>query len=226
MVAVLRQGAPDGRSRAMPQLAAKVCPGCGARYDAEAEFCQLDGKRLEDNDPYIGRTLLDQFVIEEALGAGGMGTVYRARQTTVERDVAIKILHPELATDPDAVRRFQREARVSSELEHPNIVRVYLFGQLPGEDSLYLVMQYLDGRPLSDVVRNEGALSLRRALHIVTQICDGIGDAHLHGVVHRTSSLRTSFSSTALAIPISLRCSTSESPAFSKESRRWRRSPG
>ena len=169
----------------MSHRTAKVCPKCGARYDAGAEFCQLDGALLENTDPYIGRTLLDQFVIEEVLGSGGMGSVYRARQLSVERDVAIKILHPELATNPDAVRRFRREARVSSELEHPNIVRVYLFGQLPGEDSLYLVMQYLDGHPLSDVVRREGALELTRALHIATQVCDGIGDAHAHGVVHR-----------------------------------------
>jgi serine/threonine protein kinase len=172
----------------MPGTGVKSCPECGAQFDPAAEFCQLDGVRLvvpsDKEDPYLGTVLLDQFRIEEVLGAGGMGTVYRAKQTTVDRDVAIKVLHPELVKNPDAVRRFQREAKVSSSLEHPNVVRVFLFGQLP-DGSLYIVMQYLDGRPLSTVIRDDGALSLSRALHIACQICDGVGDAHNHRVVHR-----------------------------------------
>ncbi len=166
----------------------KVCPACGTRYDVAATFCQRDGSALigaaDEPDPYIGRTLLDQFEIQEVVGAGGMGTVYRARQPTIGRDVAIKILHPELVQNPDAVRRFQREARVSASLDHPNVVRVFLFGQLP-DDSLYLVMEYLRGRSLLDVLRMDGVLDPARALHVVTQICDGVGEAHRQGVVHR-----------------------------------------
>ena len=118
------------------------------------------------------------------MGVGGMGTVYRARQLGVERLVAVKILHGELTQNADAVRRFQREARVSAALDHPNVVRVILFGQLP-DGSLFLVMEYLDGRSLADVVRDEGALAPARALHITAQICDAIGEAHRQGVVHR-----------------------------------------
>lgn len=167
---------------------AKVCPKCGRRYDTGAAFCQTDGVRLqltdEQVDPYIGQTLLDQFKIEEKIGAGGMGTVYRARQTTLHRDVAIKILHPELADNRDAVRRFKREARVCTALDHPNVVRVFLFGQLK-DGSLYIVMEYLRGRSLLEVIQGEGALSVHRAIHIATQICDGVGEAHGQGVVHR-----------------------------------------
>ncbi|MBX3269633.1 MAG: protein kinase [Sandaracinaceae bacterium] len=167
---------------------AKVCPKCGRHYDGAAAFCQKDGVRLtattQNNDPYIGQTLLDQFKIEEKIGAGGMGAVYRARQTTLHRDVAIKILHAELADNADAVRRFKREARVCTALDHPNVVRVFLFGQLE-DGSLYIVMEHLDGRPLLDVIRREGALPVHRALHIATQICDGVGEAHQQGVVHR-----------------------------------------
>ena len=79
---------------------AKLCPICGVRYDPAATFCQKDGARLTSEgeaDPYLGKMLLGQFRIEEPIGAGGMGTVYRARQTSLNRDVAIKILHPELA---------------------------------------------------------------------------------------------------------------------------------
>jgi len=167
---------------------AKVCPKCGRRYDTAAAFCQKDGARLqltdEQPDPYIGQTLLDQFKIEEQIGAGGMGSVYRARQTTLHRDVAIKILHSELADNRDAVRRFKREARVCTALDHPNVVRVFLFGQLD-DGSLYIVMEYLKGRSLLEVLQREGALPVHRALHIATQICDGVGEAHAQGVVHR-----------------------------------------
>jgi len=167
---------------------AKACPRCGAKYDAVAVFCQKDGAPLrlleEDHDPRIGQVLLDQFRIEERIGSGGMGMVYRARQTTLVRDVAIKILHPDLAQNPDAVRRFHREARISTALDHPNIVRVFLFGQLP-DGSLYLVMELLRGRPLADLLRIEPRLPASRALHIAVQVAEGVGEAHTQGIVHR-----------------------------------------
>nr|MDQ3032397.1 protein kinase [Myxococcota bacterium] len=167
---------------------AKLCPRCGTRYDAAAAFCQRDGASLrlaqEDTDPRIGQVLLDQFRIEERIGQGGMGAVYRARQTTLGRDVAIKILHPDLARNPDAVRRFHREARISTSLDHPNVVRVFLFGQLP-DGSLYLVMELLRGRTLAEMVRVETPMPVHRALHVATQVCDGVGEAHGQGIVHR-----------------------------------------
>ncbi|MAQ16262.1 MAG: hypothetical protein CMN30_15910 [Sandaracinus sp.] len=172
---------------------AKLCPICGVRYDPAATFCQKDGARLTSEgeaDPYLGKMLLGQFRIEEPIGAGGMGTVYRARQTSLNRDVAIKILHPELARNPDAVRRFHREAKVATSLEHPNLVRVFLFGELPRtadlpDGGLYLAMEYLDGRSLVDVMREEGPLPVSRALHYVLQISAAIGVAHAQGIVHR-----------------------------------------
>jgi len=166
----------------------KICPKCGLRYDGTAAFCTKDGSTLrlseEASDPRIGQVLLDQFRIEEAIGAGGMGAVYRARQTTLGRDIAIKILHPDMATNPEAVRRFHREARISTALDHPNVVRVFLFGQLP-DGSLYLVMELLRGRTLAELLRVEPHLSVPRALHIATQIAAGVGEAHVQGVVHR-----------------------------------------
>jgi serine/threonine-protein kinase len=167
---------------------AKVCPKCGLRYDGTAQFCTKDGSTLrlaeEERDPRIGQVLLDQFRIEEAIGAGGMGAVYRARQTTLGRDVAIKILHPDMAQNPEAVRRFHREARISTALDHPNVVRVFLFGQLP-DGSLYLVMELLRGRTLAELLRIEPQLPVARALHIATQVAAGVGEAHSQGVVHR-----------------------------------------
>ncbi len=172
---------------------AKLCPLCGVRYDAAATFCQKDGARLTaegEEDPFLGKLLLDQFRIEEAIGAGGMGTVYRARQTSLNRDVAIKILHSELTRNPDAVRRFRREAKVATQLEHPNLVRVFLFGELPKtqgnpDGGLYLAMEYLDGRSMVDLMREEGPLPVPRALHLLLQTAGAIGAAHAQGIVHR-----------------------------------------
>ncbi|NOY91523.1 MAG: protein kinase [Deltaproteobacteria bacterium] len=185
----------------------KTCPVCGRRYDAAATFCQKDGSPLEirapspvpvaadpfertpyrepepQDDPLIGQVILDQFRVEERIGEGGMGTVYRAHQTNIDRDVAIKVLRPELLANTEAVRRFKREAKVATSLDHPNVVRVYLFGQLP-DSRLYLVMEYLRGRPMTELLE-AGALPLSRALHLAIQTAQGIGSAHAMGVVHR-----------------------------------------
>ncbi|MFW5921188.1 MAG: serine/threonine-protein kinase, partial [Polyangiales bacterium] len=174
----------------MEPRATKRCPRCEGVYDAAAGFCQRDGTRLvqaaegEAPDPLLGRVLLEQFRVEEVIGAGGMGTVYRARQTTLDRDVAVKVLHRDLVQNADALRRFQREARIATALDHDNLVRVFLLGRLD-DGSLYLVMEYLRGRSLSDLLHEQGPMELERALGLVLQLCEGVGEAHAHGVVHR-----------------------------------------
>ncbi len=167
--------------------ATKTCPVCETVYGAAATFCQNDGTRLDDEgvDPFLGKVLLDQFKIEEEIGAGGMGTVYRAAQTSLHRPVAVKILHPELTKNDDAVRRFHREARVATQLDHPNLVNVLLFGEIPEEKNLYLVMEYLDGRTLRDAMEQAAMMPISRVLHILLQVCAGVGAAHAQGIVHR-----------------------------------------
>lgn len=167
----------------------RVCPRCEARYHDEAIFCQVDGVRLASEeqapDPYIGMDLMNQFRIEEAIGEGGMGRVYRAHQPSLDRNVAVKILHRELAdNNPDATRRFHREARVTTALDHPNVVNVFMFGEMP-DSSPYLVMEYLDGQPLHLLLERESPLDMGRALHIAIQVSEGVGQAHERGIVHR-----------------------------------------
>lgn len=166
----------------------KICPECSTPYHAAATFCQLDGSALVEqevsNDPLVGARLLEQFDVHESLGSGGMGTVYRAHQAALQRDVAIKILHRDLAKNADAVRRFQREARVASSLDHPNLVDVYLFGELP-DGSLYLVMEYLEGRTLAQALFEDGHFALARGLRIAHATAMGVGAAHRQGIVHR-----------------------------------------
>jgi len=123
-----------------------------------------------------------QFAIQELLGHGGMGVVYKARQLGLERPVALKIINPEAADDPQFADRFAREARAMARLNHPNIVAVYDFGM--AGDLYYLAMEYVEGANLRQVIR-KGDLEPRQALAMVGQVCDALQYAHDEGVVHR-----------------------------------------
>jgi serine/threonine-protein kinase len=135
-------------------------------------------------EDYVGQTILGQFRILQEIGRGGMGAVYKAEQPDMDRLVAVKILHPRLASRSDLVLRFRREARAMSRLTHPNTVRVLLFGQLD-TGALYIVMEFLDGKNLLQVERKEGPLDPVRAGNIMIQVCGALGEAHQQGIVHR-----------------------------------------
>ncbi|HKW24466.1 MAG TPA: protein kinase [Terriglobales bacterium] len=127
-------------------------------------------------------TKLGPYQIVAPIGAGGMGEVYRARDTRLERTVAIKILPPHLAESPEAKQRFDREARAISSLNHPNICTLYDVGHQEGSD--FLVMEYLEGETMADRLRR-GPLPPERVLRYGIQICEGLETAHRNGVIHR-----------------------------------------
>ncbi len=171
----------------------KVCAACGGRYPGDALFCPTDGAPLQSpaaaerdaNDPYLGQEISGHIEIQQLVGVGAMGRVYRAFQRGIDRDVAVKILHRELSANAQLVARFTREAKVASRLQHSNVVQVLLAGQLP-DRALYMVMEYLDGLSLQSALAGAGgALPLARALHIALQLCDAVGEAHVQGIVHR-----------------------------------------
>jgi serine/threonine protein kinase/Tol biopolymer transport system component len=127
-------------------------------------------------------TRLGPYEVLSSLGAGGMGEVYRAKDTRLERTVAIKVLPEHLASNPDLRQRFEREARTVSGLNHPHICVLHDIGQQDGTD--YLVLEYLEGETLADRLR-KGPLPLDQALRYGTQIADALDKAHRHGVIHR-----------------------------------------
>lgn len=143
------------------------------------------------DDPYLGLVLDGQFRLDEHVGSGSMARVYRARHLPIERDVAVKILRRELLAQSEIVGRFKREAQVAARLEHPNVIVVHAVGQVPparpdigGEP--FVVLELLVGPSLATVLaENGGSLPLGRALHIVLSVCDALGEAHAHGIVHR-----------------------------------------
>ena len=127
--------------------------------------------------------LLGRYQVVEELGRGGMGVVYRAYQPSLNRHVAIKVLPPQLSLDQQLVGRFQREARAAANLRHPNIVVIYDVGEEKGIH--YIVMEYLEGRTLKQLVEEEGPLHPKRAAHIVEQVAAALDYAHQRGFVHR-----------------------------------------
>ncbi len=136
-------------------------------------------------DPFIGREILDgQFKILQKIGSGGMGSVYKASQPAMNRMVGVKILHPKLNNRKDLVSRFKREARAMSHLAHPNSTKVFLYGELD-DGSLYIVMEFLEGKNLNQTVRADGPFPVARALPILIQICGALDEAHKAGIIHR-----------------------------------------
>jgi len=127
-------------------------------------------------------TLLGPYEIQSPLGAGGMGEVYRARDTRLDRTVAVKILSSHLSSNPEAKQRFDREARAISSLSHPNVCQLYDVGLQDGTS--YLVMEYLEGETLADRLR-KGPLPVEQVLKCGIEICDGLEKAHKSGVIHR-----------------------------------------
>ncbi len=166
-----------------------TCPRCQRAYDDGVRFCSVDGSPLlAIPDPgiarNIGRVLYGQFELRELAGRGATGTVWRAYQRSMDRIVAVKILHRELARDSDIVRRFLREARAIAKITHPNIVTVHMVGETE-EGTPYLVMEHVDGISLETVVEAQGPQPTARVVHVGRQIALGLAEAHANGIIHR-----------------------------------------
>jgi serine/threonine-protein kinase len=156
---------------------AAPCPHCGST-DGVDHLCSGQSLKL------LGQVLDGRYKIESVLGQGGMGMVFRATQTSVQRPVAVKTLNPSLAAAPQFFERFRREAEVASRLRHPNIITIFDFGRAP-DGTCYFVMELLEGESLKEVVKRSGPMSLRRAVSLVEQACQGLAHAHAEGCVHR-----------------------------------------
>ena len=135
------------------------------------------------SDLLVGTVLSGRYRIEQALGVGGMGAVYRAEHTLMRKRVAVKVLHPEMTRMPEVVARFEREAMAAAHIEHPNVAAATDFGKLD-DGSFFLVLEFVEGVALRDVV-HQGALPASRAIHIARQIAAALVRAHSLGIVHR-----------------------------------------
>jgi serine/threonine protein kinase len=136
-----------------------------------------------DRSASIETNTFGPYRLDQMLGRGGMGEVYRAFDTDHERTVAVKRLAPHLADDPEFQVRFRREARVAARLRSPHVIPIHRYGEIDGQ--LYIDMRFVDGGDLHDLVQTTGGLALDRAVHILEQVAHAVDDAHANGLVHR-----------------------------------------
>jgi serine/threonine protein kinase len=148
-------------------------------------LCPSDGIALEKtDDSLLGQTLAGKYRIDERLSEGGMGTVYKGTHVLMDKTVAVKVLRPSLAADEKIVARFSREARAASKISHPHALSVTDFGE-DENGTVFLVMEYLDGKTLKEIIRQEGPMPLARVVDIMKQVGGALDAAHAQGVVHR-----------------------------------------
>jgi serine/threonine-protein kinase len=167
----------------------KHCSSCSARYPADFLLCPRDATPLVDDteqaDPMVGKLLGETYQVVRLVGEGGMGRVYEARHLRLkDRRFAVKMLHAELARQPEVVARFQREAESASAIGHANVVDVFdVHRTVDGRP--YLVGEFLDGVELGAEVKRRGKLEILDAVRITRQVCRALAAAHAKGIVHR-----------------------------------------
>ncbi|HEY9678030.1 MAG TPA: protein kinase [Drouetiella sp.] len=164
----------------------KVCLECNRQFTGIVAACPHDGSLLVSvvQDPLLGTTLAGNYEIMEVIGHGGMGVVYKARHALMNRIVAIKMLQAQLISDSMSVKRFQQESMSASRINHPNVITIYDFGISPSGQP-FIVMDYLQGESLADVIKNDGQVGVERAIKILSQACDALDHAHKQNVLHR-----------------------------------------
>jgi serine/threonine protein kinase len=172
----------------------KACPLCGRLYPDDAGFCPVDGAQLssatqvpvlaDDQDARIGQLVCNRYQVRRVVADGGMGRVYEALDMHARRNVALKVLHPDVAGDQVAVERFKREFEVSKLLPHDHIVEVLDF-QPTNDGSFALVMEFLYGEELRATLKREGTISPARMIRMLSQVAIGLDGAHSRKFVHR-----------------------------------------
>ena len=182
-------GRPRASQNSLAAVNPRVCPACGARYPADFRVCPRDATPLEDapsdEDPLVGQLFDGNYEVVRVIGEGGMGRVYEARHTRLHtKRFAVKLLHHELAREPEVVTRFQREAEAASVLTHPNVVGVFDVNT-SADGRPYIVAELLEGEELGKYLERLGKLPVAEAVHIVRQVCHALGAAHTAGIVHR-----------------------------------------
>jgi len=169
---------PSDEFVAMPST--RQCSTCGFEWDSSVATCPQDGTILVS--PIETDPVFNKYEFLGVIGIGGMGVIYKARQTILDKVVAIKMLHPRLLSG-DAIRRFQIEGKAASMLEHPQIIKVHDLGVCGSGP--YMILDYVKGRTLAQVLQSEGPLTAERFLRMFIQVCDALEHAHNRGVFHR-----------------------------------------
>jgi eukaryotic-like serine/threonine-protein kinase len=166
----------------------KQCPDCKREMKEQLLYCPFDGQKLvsvEPADRFVGLILDDKYRLEEKIGEGGMGKVYKATHIHMAHTLAIKVLHPHLSSDHTALERFRREAQATAHIRHPNAVTVSDFGVSKETGIAYLAMEFLEGLELREKIQEKKLLDYEESFLIVEQTCRALQAAHAKGIIHR-----------------------------------------
>ena len=173
----------------MLSAAYKVCPACATRVGVDTRYCAKCGEDLvavaaSEGDPLIGLELAGKYMLEQLIGEGAMGRVYKARQTTLGKPFAVKILAPHLMNDETSHQRFASEAHNAASLNHPNCVSIVDYGRTP-EGVTYIVMEFIAGMTLERLITDQFPLARERMVDLTLQILAALSEAHGLGILHR-----------------------------------------
>jgi serine/threonine protein kinase len=164
----------------------KLCLRCNNYFGDEVAACPRDKVALEPvgKDPLIGALINNKYAVETVVGKGASGIVYRATRLLRGGAVAVKVVHSYLGADPKSMEKFSREVRALEQLRHPNIVNLWESG-VTDDGQPFLVMDYLQGTPLSTLIGGDQIIAPSRVVEITRQVCNGLQEAHSQGFVHR-----------------------------------------
>ncbi len=166
----------------------KLCLICNFQTASDEQgACPHDGSPMVTvgDDPLLGLLVEERYRIQSLIGQGSAGSVYKARQELIGRDVAMKVLHDYLVSDDEFVKRFKQEAKAASRLNHPNIITIYDFGIIPIGRRPYIAMDLLNGTPLSELISQCDHIPIENVIPIFKMVCQALAEAHRQGVVHR-----------------------------------------
>jgi serine/threonine protein kinase len=175
------------------------CPQCQADNSSDSVYCRKCGFPLTGAEiPSFTQTMTfqapvfglpvdslfaERYRVKEQLGSGGMGKVYRVVDETIDEEIALKLIRPEIASDKKTIERFKNELKLSRSISHAYVCRMYHLGEVEGIP--YITMEFIKGEDLKSIIQQEGALPCDRTIQLALQICRGLAEAHKHGVVHR-----------------------------------------
>jgi serine/threonine-protein kinase len=170
-------------THASPLEAAQRAEASAAPASASRELDAVDRRLSDSNRAWLGKVVDGRYRVLEVIGRGGMGVVYRVEHLRMGKIAAMKVLHRDLAHDPEIVQRFEREAAAISKLHHPHTVQVFDFGNAQG--ALYLIMEYVHGLDLAHIIQRDGPIPWPRCAPLLAQICGALQEAHELGITHR-----------------------------------------
>ena len=183
------KGPVRAESPAQESCVLRECTTCTTPLHESLDYCPNCGDAVGMDDgtdvqALVGNTVAGKFLVQKYIGRGAMGRVYGALHLSLGKSVCIKVMHPRHMADPTARKRFRQEAKTASRLHHPNCINILDFGSM-SDGTLFIVMDFIEGRNLSEVLRREQILDQKRVLRIADQVCSALEEAHSHGIIHR-----------------------------------------